>query len=391
MANKFEKIVDCRMVQFEVEFFMLTKSQVKSIAEYFLSKFACIFSNEFFQDWKLDGKKSNLNDILQKLQICNGKINFSCTADVLSPIIFNRLSYNKYDKQLFEPNDPKTWHHSSVSYDYCHFLNKLLPDLNDYTKSKEAVMKLFYEPNKAMQAVWRDHDSSLLFMSYPYTDNQDIFRGVFEFSIALQCLIIPQKFANSIIKVAIDALTISENINARIALSPITSPSPCSAHMIYFGGSISEEINIPCDISLGIRTGEWFPYYYIRGAEWFNLLSPLVSFRLPQLASTDACFENVEISKFSNGTITVKSRKDIEKIDTCDLYNVRLLLYPVLYPGRSRIDLKNLNNPNAFGYLAKPRQQWEYLPLFDNEVFVDNQSIYFIYNKKGQRDGLRQP
>lgn len=241
------------------------------------------------------------------------------------------------------------------------------------------MLNIFYAPGKKKISLWRNHDASAFFVSHRYSEDCNMYRGSFIFRIALLCLNYASELSGQLINMAVQASSISPNINARIALSPISSPSPCSAHMMYFGGKVEGDGS---HITAGIREQEWYPYYYIQGAEWFNLLSPLVSSRLPALVSEAQKNNHIITAIYPNGVISLRSTKEIDQIDVRDLRDLRTLLYPVLYPGNSKIKFEHLNDPNAFGYLAKPRQQWEYLPILDDEITFDNHAVYFHYKSQ---------
>lgn len=127
----------------------------------------------------------------------------------------------------------------------------------------------------------------------------------------------------------------------------------------------------------GVYGIEWYPYYYFCGAEWFNMLSPLQASHLADLAERSARYVNINTIVYPDGSASVCLKKPIDQTDVSDLADVRKLLYKALYPGKRKIMLADLQNPDAFGCLAKPRQQWECIPVFPNEIEVNQECIQF--------------
>lgn len=375
MASTFNEIVDCRMVQLEIDYFSLSQIQLQELAQYLAMCCSQIFSESFYCHWNWYGRRINKSLLHERIASASSTFDFSCTADVFSSVVSDSKSFRAYDSMLFSSNSSQLWKESTISYDYAEVLNEYLHDLNDLDKSKEATLKLFHEPGRIKRALWRDHDASAFFSSYKHA-NHNLFRGSFVFRIALQCLANATTFTKQLTDIAVKTTSITHNINARIALSPIPSPAPCSAHMMYFGGIVGGD---KTHIKAGFCPEEWYPYYYFQGAEWFNLLSPMIASRLPKPALGAQMYNQVYLESLPSGVLLVQSAKSIEETDVIDLCDIRKILYPVLFPGKSKILFCNLNNPTAYGHLAKPRQQWECIPIFPEELSIDQNAIYFQY------------
>ena len=282
MANTFNELVDCRMLQFELDFFLLSQSQLLELAKFFVHQCDALLGEDFFCQWEWNGRKVKLNSVFDRIQNKNTNFDFSCTADVLSNVVNDRNSFRVYDNMLVSPRIGETRLDTAISYDYPDALYKHLQKVHSLEECKEAIFQIFLEPNKKQIALWRWHDASVFFVSHRYTEYRNLYRGSFNFSIAFSCLKNANDLSEKLIGMAIQASAITSNINARIALSPISSPAPCSAHMMYFGGKVEGDGSHSAS---GFRSQEWYPYYYFQGAEWFNLLSPSVSSRIPRLVS----------------------------------------------------------------------------------------------------------
>lgn len=239
-------------------------------------------------------------------------------------------------------------------------------------------MQILNEPGRKKEALWRLHDISGLFTSCRYRSDKSMFRGQFRLCIALPCLSQDVTgFTNALIDMIREAGVISANVSGRIALSPISSPASCSAHMLYFGGAIENERS---HMEMGLFESEWYPYTYFCGAEWFNYLSPLQASHLRGSARNGKDYGSFLTTVYPNGAISIKSKKAIDQVDVEDLKPIRKLLYEALYPGHCEICLKNLLDADTYGCFAKIRQEWECIPIFLEEIAIDQQHVFFAHN-----------
>lgn len=61
MANTFNELVDCRMLQFELDFFLLSQSQLLELAKFFVHQCDALLGEDFFCQWEWNGRKVKLN------------------------------------------------------------------------------------------------------------------------------------------------------------------------------------------------------------------------------------------------------------------------------------------------------------------------------------------
>ena len=295
--------------------------------------------------------------------------------------MYNRKSFQAYDKDLFSWNGRYAKEintglvKTDVSSDYLQVFNRYLPDINDPEKAKEAILSLFYEKGRKKLALWRQHDATAFFLLFDHRENVELRHGSFDFRIALKCLDDPEAFSNKLVDFLVGVTDITPNINARIALSPIDIPADCSAHSRYFGNPERSYLE-----SLGELVGLTLSdYYHINGAEWFNLLSPMLTARLFGSRKNEPRYADVTVEKLGTGNTVVRATSSIDKLEPCDLANVRRYLYPVLYPGTMEYFLKHYNDRTRRSYWARPRLEWELLPIFPEEIIVKEDSILFAY------------
>ena len=380
MTNTLDSIVDCRMIQLDMEMFSLTTKQAEELADYTKTYFFNLLSPECYILWRNDenNRKGSYENVFKENRSC---FQFSFCADVVSPVVYNRKSFQAYDKDLFSWNGRYAKEintglvKTDVSSDYLQVFNRYLPDINDPAKVKEAILSLFYEKGRKKLALWRQHDATAFFLLFDHRENVELRHGSFDFRIALKCLDDPEAFSNKLVDFLVGVTDITPNINARIALSPIDIPADCSAHSRYFGNPERSYLE-----SLGELVGLTLSdYYHINGAEWFNLLSPMLTARLFGSRKNEPRYADVTVEKLGTGNTVVRATSSIDKLEPCDLANVRRYLYPVLYPGTGEYFFEDYNDSTCITSWAKPRLEWELLPIFPEEIIVKEDSILFSY------------
>lgn len=161
-----------------------------------------------------------------------------------------------------------------------------------------------------------------------------------------------------------------------MAVTPIDYPSKCSGHMKYFGDESPLQLG---PVPNGYFPIEWYPYYYICGAEWFNVISPLAQAHLPMLFNDAENIPEILVKKHSNGSVNLKLQMDPDLVDVSDLRKMRDLLYNGLYPGMKRMVKKYFLDPQRTGLLSKPRMKWEILPIHEEEIIETEDEILFVH------------
>lgn len=156
------------------------------------------------------------------------------------------------------------------------------------------------------------------------------------------------------------------NVNATIGLN---SKVYDSWHERYFGW-------IPRQI-LGDQQAEkcWrdSKYYFLNGAEWFNIISPVT--RELFLNSVSLSSDKVDVSELENGALIVKAQSPVSVENLEAYYDMKKLVYKALRPGYSKIHMDEIRKMPRWG----PRAHWELIPVFEDEVTVQFGNIIFSH------------
>lgn len=366
-------VVDCRSVQLELEFDNLTQIQLKKLAAKIFEKCVSVMQNEFYLCWDWNGKNIKEDHIPFKIQEAEGYFTFGFEGEVFSETVSDAKTFKLHSKSLFDKAMMGIG--SILSVDYYDGLRSIEPSIISAItpdETKTALLNLFNCPQKKKIGIWNSYDTVFLFSSYPYENNQKLFYGDVSLRVAALCLgehIID--FSNMLAICVRQIAEEFETVSGRVTLSPISLPNSSCGHMLYFGRLANQNIR---EVS-NLTVREWARRYYVRGAEWFNVLSPVQSQQL-------SCFRNVSyadmcVETLSTGGVMVASNKNILQTDIPELLSVKKFLYPALFPGEGVLFLEHLLAREHVIHTTKPRREWEYVPMLEEEIIVLSDKVVF--------------
>ena len=368
-----DSVVDRRMIQIEFEFFSASQQQVCDLARYYFSAIQALLEQSFSILWYLNGRRIKEAHLQSSLE--NGKkIRDIYWGGNVSNSAFNSaktiLKYNKALKRklTFSGRD------IDYSIDYWDVYNELFRNVSKPDEVRQQLLKLFKMENRYHKQVWFGEDVCGTFHTVSYWDCKDLFHGTVDFRIALKCLgNDAEAFAQKAKNFLAGVIQIIPEVSGRVALSPQKPPAQsCSYHTEYFGGWIR---NCPAGKKPFMRDHEWTDEYYLKGTEWYNLLTPLQA----SLIRNRKHPQGIAVTELENGGCIAYVQKDILSTGVADLCNLKRLLYPVLYPGKCEIPLYALLDPNIPGYLVKPRREWENIPILNEEVIALDDRIVLTW------------
>lgn len=377
MASSFSEIVDCRALQLELEFLSVTKKQLSKIAELCVVGIKKIIGNHIWGEYRFNNKRINEIQLLKQISDYPNSFNYTYEADIISSLVFNQKSFTSYSTLL---NSSFYSRSMQMCSDYSRLYNNYIHQDLTGDDWKNAILKIFYEKNKKKLSYWNAHDISCFFSCCRHSGQDKLFFGRFHFSIALDCIkLYVDEFSNLLKLFAIEISQEAANISGRITLSPIKLPEPCSGHMRYFGTNVAEDGS---HNMYGYIASEWYPYYYLQGAEWFNIISPLQQLHLPKLIEQADNYSDVKVLQVQDKFV-VKLDKSIANLNADDLIPIKQLLYNALYPGQFITNFNDILNLKYKAYPAKPRFDLEVIPIFENEIDILESGILFIHSSTG--------
>ena len=385
MALTYHEIVDCIVLHLELDFFLLNQQKLNALGDFLLQRTFELLKDAFFTRWDFNDRHVKPEALSSKILSNTKLLRFSFEGDVFSDIVFDLKSFKRYDRIQRDMNIITPWpaSYDKVSADYPVFFAKYFGNMPLADKCKEALLHVFNESNRKKLARWRDHDVGGIFFSHRHENYPDLYWGEFEFKIAYSCLgshgiSVSEKIAETACQIARDYT----NVNARVALTPMWFTSPCSGHMKYFGilpnGFFSSQNNF--------NNHECRTFFYSRGAEWVNILSPLQLSHIHDFEGKAKKYPQISVETFAGGGKSVRLNKCIDQVDVIDLADIKKLLYDALWPGESTMPFKYLFDPNCYMYRTKPRPEWERVPIFEDEITVFEDRIVFQHKQNIAED-----
>ncbi len=374
-----DEIVDCRMLQLECHFNRVTQQQLKVLALFYLIEVKELLVDAFFLDWSFQNRRVKESTLLKKLEKTETMCDFDFVGNVRTSCINNHKALDEYNQALFRRltfEGPM----SEFSIDYWETFNELFLHLTDLEEIHGNLLKLFQMEGRFYKQKWFGQDVIGHFFSCPYSKLRNLYYGHFEFRIALPCLgksVV--QFSNQLVDILEKSTEFALDISGRVTLSPIKPPSFCSDYMNYFGGW---NRHCPLGREPYMKESEWNHACFLRGVDWYNLLSPLQASKLKERL----CHNGIHIKLLPNGGCAVTTKKDILQLQVSDLCLLKRFLYPIIYPGGFEIPIDALLNPRCTGYIVKPRQKWEAIPVLDEEIAIESDRIViqyqnsFVYN-----------
>ena len=371
--------VDSRYLFLEAEYFDLTREQADSLIEAFVVWWEGLFSEGFVTDWDCCGLKSRWKTGKPEKLLSafreDGIRNFGLSGAVRCNTIYNKTSYRTYlrTQRYSMPGRPKG---SDVSEDYWAFYRTQAAKI----KSGEldwisGILSFFEEPHRVRRTILDPEELLGVATKFPYWANDGLFHGDLWLQVPIYCLGDGlHEMANAFSAFLEHWAGELSNLNGRVAISPFNGVSKWSGYMRYFG---SDEEKMAPPPPQGYIPVEWYKYAYLCGAEWFNVVSPLVQTHLPTLWADAQKTEGILANRHSNGNISLKLDQDPETADVEDLRKMKDLLYDGLYPGMGTMMKSHFLDPEWTGMLTKPRMDWERIPIRREEILETEDAIIF--------------
>ena len=366
--------IDSRCLQFELNYYMLNKHQTDRLMKSFYDWCLSFGRNQYIGQWYWGSRKISVESIPCRISQ-SGSYSFGFEANFISDVVYDKKTYKANKEKLFADISVPLIE-LSCSQDYFPFYDQQFRDTpktaNDWINS---ILSFFNEKNRICISPVAANDINAFAYSCQYRNNNNMYYGAIRFSVYLYCISnIIASVAGNMIQLLRNLSASYVNLNARILLSPICSAAPYGPHMTYFGSNVEQDGS---HISVGALPSEWYKSYYLLGAEWYNIISPLAQRHLPNLMNDIPQHKNIAFEQLDTGGVAVWVKKEIINTDVDDLVSLKHLLYPALYPGKMCIEKKHILSRDAFGLISKPRKQWELLPVFENEIIISDTHIIF--------------
>lgn len=371
MADKLYTITDCRSIYLEVQFHKTTVDALKEGAIRFVQFVHELIGKSIVVKWTLGDKTISENKLNDTIRNLTRPVSFFAEGNVITPYVHNKQTLHQFQKTLqYDWTIPR----AQQSADYWEFIDRRFKDCSSDSAFKEAVCDLFHESNRINLNYYNTYDLQCSFFSTSYWDSPGQCHGSISAALGLGCTVgFEQNIADFFVDFMKELCPVLGLANGRVGIAPNPGGKYYSPYMQYFGmghvygdHSHKEENCLP---------NEWYPYYYLCGVEWGNIISTLTQKHLPMLRKNLQEQETVFSQELSNGGLFVGLNKPILQIELPDMFILRNLVNEALYPGEGReYDLSELRK---HGNTFLPRHGWELVPIYNDEIIVKKGVLSF--------------
>ena len=373
---------DLRVIECGVKFYMLDKNEVESLgmecARWILAKLSPYGVERWFvhttnmerPKWRITSvRQAKLEKIMDAIQASG--FDFAVDGCFVSDRVYNGKSLNEYWNYL---NQHATFHIAPLDYQRYFLEHFSDPNIEPEVLKKE-LLALFHAPGRR----WRGcgelcSEYGGFFISFPYDNFPDKYRGTFRCSVNAGCIQIgADAFAEELVELVTDFSRRYHNLNAYVRCD---SCSGETSHRRYFANRVDAE-RTGAHLRANCSAAEFYPSYFLEGVEWFNLIGPRAAHHLPDLAAKDS--PEMQIQRLPWGSWCARAKTGILNVDVTDLIPIKRVLYPALYPGHHTFGREIQMDPKIFTTGQKLRSMWEQVPVFPEELTVTDTEIIFCH------------
>ncbi len=371
--------IDERRLHMGLMFYQLTLSEIIEVMSLIQKELSELFRDSTVCLWYWGTKvvkEERIRELINSHSNSKGGFDFGFEGEFLSEIVYDRKTLKEYNNNM---------KYACMSVDglpvgYMDEFDRYFKKGMSKEELKQALLEFMNMPNKKLVRSFPSHDIQGVFFVNPYLRFPGLYCGRCFVSVVAGTLNLHiDEFAKKFERIVRKVAQQSSNVSGCVSLEPQSGKYPCFAHMKVFGGRLD---CVQACREMGYEEYEWTPYSYVCGTEWFNLISPLQRERLPDVLTKSKAYEKIYVEEVGSGGLIVGSNEPISQTDIPELREIKELVYDALYPGKSVIYLDSFWERKAFGFRAKPRSGWEYVPIFEDEIFVLFDRIEFRHKQK---------
>ena len=389
LSDQLGKLTDQRRLFFEIEFHRVSTETAKQAEISFFELLSAFFEQQFVTIWKFGSRAVSGKRILEEIETSQTFVtSISVQANVRSEKIKTKKDFREYlHKRLYYvraklPAPTETY----LRY----FDEHIRPRVGRDDELKTALLLLFREEPRANYDEWNGIDADGQFLASARDPTDPLRHGSIKFSIALECLVnnIDQT-AENFLRFVEKLCGILRNANGRVGIC--TRARWGARHFSDYSSYFSQDYHTTnagfdqSHLAVPAAPSEWYPFYYIHGAEWGNVISPLTQRLLPGIfEKVPATITRIELR---NGGLVVQSKHSISDFTMNDCAEMKCILYPALYPGCSRRVLTPSMSMQEL-WAHGPRSHWEMVPVDENELTVIESTAFFHHNPSGTEGAI---
>ena len=374
IADKIDIPIDTSYLYLQLSFSAVPTQTAKEAAVHYCKFINNFFNDEFITIWKCGSRKKLFSPSTEELSKYVPYLELE-DAYFRTKSMFARKHIHALNRRfLYDQSLP----YPMCSTDYIpYFTESILPVLSNDEALRQAMITLFSEKAKRPLAPIRDADARGMFLTFP-EDDFSFCHGTVKFSIHTGCLGEDLSIAAELFAEELKALCVMLNFaGGSVGVNTIIPLNP-SPHFAYFRNADKSELDHDCPDYCWIK--DWNRVAFACDCAWGNVLSPIARNKLFPKDIPTVPESGLIIKELTNHGIYVQIDKEPGSVDVDDLLLVKKFLYPALYPGKI-ICWEFVDCEGKLRIHDLPRSWWERVPVFPEEITVQNSKLSFEYKK----------
>ena len=381
---------DSRMITMRCTFFSLTEEDVNSLAKAYYSFMEKIFGQEGVLDWKFEKRTiknyDGLTDALKNRKMKNGSFGMVCEGFYRSNEVYNKTTLRSFQRHEILSVEPFQYIESNNTKFY---KEKILPFMKEPDILKKHICMLFDTEEGVFAEKVHMHDFGGFFscgMSQPGFYQGDYVIGAYVYSLEDQL----DWFNTELVKFGYLLMGKMQNINIVIQ---INSTAECYSRYYgrvfdkpgYKGGFLKMQLLEALrlkdikNIDSLITVGQGMRYCYLTELGWGNFICE----RTRKLAGDSFSSEDgIVVESLPEGGMFVRLVNPISKLSIRELKKIKRCIYRTIMPRELTMpwigtQMDGILDPAFWPLEYRLRREWEIVPVFEDEITLDNYLITF--------------
>lgn len=379
MADELYTRTDCRCIFLEIRFHRMSLETLKAGAQCLVQHIVELTKDTMVTSWNYEEQSISEEKLPEAIAGAKKQFSFCLAANVITPYVYNKKTLRDFSQTL--RYDMELMNCERVSEDYWDCFDRHFAGCRSDEKLQKALYELFQEPGRSNRGYYNGYDLECLWSTSPYRNQPELYYGSLGVKLGIGCVTgQEQAAAERFAQWMKEICSIMGEANGLTGIVPAPAGWNISPYMWYFGRCETDERHT--HEKENCTPMEWYPYSYLCGVEWRNVISPLTQSQLPHLVEDIAATPGVIQERLPGGGLLVGLEKSVLDVDVQDLLRLRRLVDPALYPGEG-----SSYHPWAtmkHEIWGGPRGKWELVPIYPDEIVVRNGNPTFRKRRAGK-------
>jgi len=301
------------------------------------------------------------------------------TAIAKNDSVYNQTTFSKYMQLLRMGlpfcSIPNAFRQCAPDYP-AYFASHFPPKCSEPEQLKQSLLRTFNEPGHKSLGFVRGLDLTGGFFGSISTTEPGIYQGKVCLTAVLACIAAHfPEFISVLEAFAVHTAETYGRMNALLGVDVGPMSTDCNPYRMYFSHISREQIANTSANGIPFVASDVYPYYFLCGMSWLNIVSANTRTLIPNALELAANNPDLIARNLKNGSLYLRCAADPLNTDIPDIQQGKRILYNALYPGRQQLRISDLYDTAFYSPPAKPRTNWELVPVDAEEIEVTDTLI----------------